>query len=123
MDTTETKRPKRLVHIFCEISKHEYCDKGDQDQCKCPCHYDTEVLYGKHIAEFGYSLYQLSRSLRGVGLSEESRQSHYLKLIQAADGTVDLGERTPEDVLAALQPTLSRDYWSRGETMADLGLK
>lgn len=122
MDITKTRRPKRFIHIFCEISQHMYCNRGEHHQCQCPCHFDTEVLYGTHIAELGYAFYELNKSLKASFLSEEARMERYIKIIRAADGTVDFGGRTPEEVLEAFRPTLSRDYWSRGETMTDLGM-
>lgn len=125
MTTTQTAKPQRLVHIFCEVGEHKYCSKGDRDQCKCACHYDTKILYGTGLGEFGFAIYELARSLEASFIDAEDRDDHYFRVIRAADGTVDFSGRTPEGMLAALRGTLERaaeGYWSMGKTLEDFGM-
>jgi len=125
MTTTQTSKPTRLVHIFCEVGEHKYCPRGELIKCMCACHYDTKILCGTAIGEFGFAIYELARSLEASFIDAEDRDEHYLRVIRAADGTVDFGGRTPEGMLAALRGTLERaaeGYWSRGKTMVDFGL-
>lgn len=127
MDTTQTKRPTRSIHIFCEIDRHEYCsrDRVRDGFCECSCHFDTKISYSKHLGEMAYAFFELERSLKDTPLSQNERQERYLMLIEAADGTVDFEGRSAEGVLAALEGTLQRareGYWSMGQTLEDFGM-
>lgn len=115
------QKPNVSVTILCASELHGYCGISHLDYCACLCHSNVSTTK-VDVGTFSYILWDVQNSLAARKETAEVQDSQLMEIINATEPYFDFEIADNARFLDALRPSFERDYWSRAESLIDIGV-